>query len=235
MNKRVTAMCAAGAAWVAFALAAGAQAAPQRVLIVGDSMMQIPAHSLELALSRKPEVQTKAFTRIGSGLARLDVFDWLAQMRTLVDEFKPDTVLVFLGANDHQAMKTGESVIQPGDAAWEAEYARRVGEAMDILGAGKGARILWLQLPDMKEETNREDADLMNRIFTSEAAKHGVTFFETRPVLSRTPGKFAPYVIQANGMPLRVRSSDNIHLSREGADLLAAAVIASLWKETPNP
>jgi len=235
VSKLLAALCAALAAWVATGLTAGAQATPQRVLIVGDSMMQIPAHSLELALSRKPEVQTKAFTRIGSGLARLDVFDWLAQMRTLVDEFKPDTALVFLGANDHQAMKTGDTVIQPGEPAWEVEYARRVGEAMDILGAGKGTRVLWLQLPDMKEDKNREDADLMNRIFAAEAAKHGVTFFETRPVLSRTPGKFAPYVIQANGMPLRVRSSDNIHLSREGADLLAVAVIASLWKETPNP
>ncbi|MBP7829253.1 MAG: DUF459 domain-containing protein [Kiritimatiellae bacterium] len=229
---RLTIACALS---VVSGLPAGAQGTPQRVLIVGDSMMQIPAHSLELALSRKPEVQTKAFTRIGSGLARLDVFDWLAQMRTLVDEFKPDTALVFLGANDHQAMKTGEAVIQPGDAAWEAEYARRVGEAMDLLGAGKGTRVLWLQLPDMKEDKNREDADLMNRIFSAEAAKRGVTFFETRPVLSRTPGKFAPYVIQANGMPLRVRSSDNIHLSREGADLLAAAVIDFLWKATPTP
>ncbi|MBU1909438.1 MAG: DUF459 domain-containing protein, partial [Verrucomicrobia bacterium] len=76
-----------------FGPAGAAEGPPRRVLILGDSMMQIPAHALELELSKRLEVKTRAFTRIGTGLARLDVFDWMERIRSLVEEFTPDTAL----------------------------------------------------------------------------------------------------------------------------------------------
>ncbi|MCF7838395.1 MAG: DUF459 domain-containing protein [Candidatus Marinimicrobia bacterium] len=204
--------------------------APQRILILGDSMMQIPAHSLKLQAERRPGVVTETFTRIGSGITRLDVFDWLSHIATLVETFQPDASIVFLGTNDRQPMKIENDVVQPTDPRWEVEYARRIGQAMDLLMGAAGRPVYWLQLPDMKRDETQQDADLINSIFEAEiASRPNVRFFPTRPILSRSPGRYSPYVIGERGLPLNVRAEDGIHLNRAGADLLAAQLVNALW------
>lgn len=209
---------------------ATAHAGPKRVLIIGDSMMRIPAHSLERALSRVEGVETRSYTSLGSGLARLDVFDWMGKIDELTADFKPDITLVWFGTNDRQAIRTGDTVLQPTDPAWDDEYGRRVGQAMDKLLAKEGARVIWLELPDMREPKVAEDVTVINRIVKGEADKRkNVEFFPTRALLSRQPGTYSPYVIGPNGMPLQVRDADGVHLNRAGADRLADALVKHLF------
>lgn len=204
--------------------------APTRVLLLGDSMMRVPAHALELAMSRKPGVEVFSFSSIGSGLARLDTFDWLVKIDSLTADFSPDTAIVFLGANDRQPMRTDAGIVPPGDTAWQREYAGRVGEAMDRLLRGGVRKVLWLQLPEMRDERLREDVNLINGIVAAQsAAREGVAFVEIRDVVGRGSGRYSAYVIQPNGMPLHVRDPDGIHLNRAGADLIAAHLVDLLW------
>lgn len=211
--------------------AALAQEAPKDVLVLGDSIMQAVARSFERQLGRHGGFQAASFTRIGSGLARLDVFDWHARIEQLAAERQPGLVLVMMGANDNQPMRTdGNEVVQTRTAAWEAEYAARIGRAMDILLEGGAAQIHWLELPDVRDAHLQQDIDTINQLIRAEAASRpAVTFQETRTVLSRTPGTYTAYVIQANGMPLNIRDRDGIHLNRAGADLLVTEMLARIW------
>lgn len=203
---------------------------PKRVLIIGDSMMRVTAHATERALTKIEGVQSRAFTSLGSGMARLDIFDWMAKIDELVAEFNPDTTIVWFGTNDRQALRTGANIIQTGDPAWEEEYARRVGLAMDKLTASPGARVLWLELPDMREAKISDDVNLINKIVKAEADKRpNVEFFPTRGLLSRQPGTYSPYVIGRDGMPLQIRDADGVHLNRAGADRMAEAMIKHLY------
>lgn len=201
---------------------------PQNILIMGDSIMQAVARSLERQISRQGGgVKANSYTHIGTGLARLDLFDWLAQIEQQVQTHQPDTVFIMMGANDNQPMQTSGGVVRPGDAAWEREYARRAGEAMDIMVRLGVRRIHWIELPDMREARLQNDVNTINRLVREEANKRqNVTFQESRSLLSRTPGEYSPYIIQANGMPLDIRAGDGIHLNRRGADFLAEQMIA---------
>lgn len=209
---------------------------PERVLIIGDSMMRVTAHAAELQLSRREGVESLAFTRLGSGLARLDVFDWMEKLDELLDEFNPEVTLVWFGANDRQNMRTGAGIIRPAAPEWEAEYARRVGIVMDKLTAVEGARVVWLELPDMRESRLQRDVELINRIVRQEAGRRDrVTFYPARALLSREPGRFTMHIAGPTGMPLQVRDNDGVHLSRAGADFLAEALMRYLFEDGDRP
>ena len=211
-----------------------AAAGPRRVLIIGDSMMRLTAHSLKLALEKQPNVTARDFTSLGSGLARLDVFDWLAKADELVGEFQPDATIAWFGTNDRQPMQTAAGVVQPGTAPWDDEYARRVGALMDRLGAAPGARVLWLELPDMRDAKIQSDVDAINRIVKAEADRRpAVTFVPARGWLTRRPGTFAPYLPGPKGIPVSVRDPDGVHLSRAGADMMAERLVGILFGGAP--
>lgn len=207
------------------------QEAPTRILIVGDSIMQAVSRSLERQLGRRPGFQAASYTHIGSGLARMDLFDWHEQISGLMEERRPELVLIMMGANDNQPMRvSGDTILRVGTDEWKQEYARRVGGAMEIMLSGGATQVHWLELPDMRDARLQEDVGMINQLVRAEAARRlGVTFQETRSLLSRTVGQYSPYVIQANGMPLDIRSGDGIHLNRQGADLLADHIVRRIW------
>jgi len=212
-----------------------AEPPPQRILIIGDSIMKGLSHSLTLELERKPGVKSLAFSSIGSGLARLDVFDWMQKIRELSAEFKPDAAIVLMGANDRQAMQINGKTIQPNQPEWDAEYERRVSEAMDLLLAGGAKVIYWIELPDMREEQVQANALALRGLQRAAAEKHpAVQRIASDEVLSRTPGQYSAYVVQPGSLPVMVRDSDGIHLTRAGCDLLAAHVLSRIWSR-PNP
>ncbi|MEX2607001.1 MAG: DUF459 domain-containing protein [Kiritimatiellia bacterium] len=214
-----------------FALPLRTQAAPERVLIIGDSMMEVTAHATKLALDKRSGVASKSHTSIGSGLARLDVYDWMAEAEQLVKGFEPDVTMVWFGTNDRQRMQTADKgVVELTDSAWEEEYGRRVGRIMDILTAKKGAKVYWLELPVMREEKMTEEVAVINRIAKAEADKRDqVEFFPTENVLTRRPGVYSPMMIGNDGRPIKVRDFDGIHLSREGADRVAEAFVKTIF------
>lgn len=212
-------------------MVAAEASAPSRVLLIGDSMMRVPAHATELQLSRREGVASKSYTSLGSGLARLDAFDWMAKIDELVAEFDPDCSIAWFGTNDRQPMQAETGIIKLTDPRWEAEYARRVGLAMDKLLQREGTRVIWLELPDMREAPMQADIELINRIVKEQAdQRERVVYFPARQMLGRQPGKFTMHVPGPTGMPIQVRDADGVHLSRPGADRMAAELIKYLFE-----
>ena len=229
MKIKIIKLLAAGL--IMFCMANVNAAGPERVLIIGDSMMRVTAHATTLALDKHAGVTTKSQTSLGSGLARLDAYDWIAKVDELVKEFNPDMTVAWFGTNDRQAMQTETGIINAEDPGWEAEYARRIGVIMDKLTAAKGARVYWLELPVMREKGVNDFVEIINRIAKSEADKRAsVTFFATRGILGRKPDAYSPNVIGPTGKMIVLRDSDGVHLSRPGADRIAEALDKEFYK-----
>jgi len=204
--------------------------ASTRVLLVGDSMMRVPAHAAELQLRRREGVESMAYSSLGSGLARLDVFDWMGKIDELVAEFSPDVSIAWFGANDHQPLQVDGRVVQTGDEAWDTEYSRRIGAVMDKLTAKPGSIVYWLEIPDMRDPGMQSKIEEINVILQREADKRDqVIFFETRPVLSRRPGTYTTHMPGPTGMPVMVRDTDGVHLNRAGADRIAEHLIRAIF------
>ncbi len=219
--------------WAAAAFGQGS-GAKSPVLLLGDSMMRLPARALERELAKLPDVQTASFASIGTGLARLDAFDWLAKIDELCAAHRPKVAVVALGANDRQPMMLENfGLAQPGTPEWEAEYAARVGRALDRLLAGGCEKVVWLQLPPMREPVVAEFARRVNAIVAAQAASRPQVVahdFSALVADRRTGGYVERRMDPLTAAAIPVRDVDGIHLSPDGARLLADALIKEYWK-----
>jgi len=227
------------AAWVGVAQdqPKPAAPAPERsergpVLMVGDSMMRLLSVAFEKEF-RKRGIEAASFASLGSGLVRLDAFDWYAKIAALMEEHAPGTVIVVLGTNDDQAL-LGENGIQiaKGSAEWDDAYSERLARVMDLFVEKGARRVIWILQPDMKQEAQQRYAQRLNGLIARAAQpRPAVTLFDSRAVLSRRPdAPYAATLVDGDGQMVQVRDPDGVHLSRAGAERLAAAVLERFWK-----
>ena len=235
MTRRVMMIWVAGCMLVGVTgLSHAAEGAP--VLMIGDSMMRLLGIAMEKELAAAGVTPATSFSSLGSGLARLDAFDWFAKVDELMKAHKPKTVVVSLGANDRQTLKDSTGRVVPfGQPEWEREYALRLGRIMDELIKGGATRVVWLLLPDMKEPAQQEYAQSLNALFkrlaAEESRKDKVVLFNMGPLLTRRPGTFSLYVMAPNGAALTVRDADGIHLTNVGAKRVAQSLVQTYWKK----
>jgi len=196
-----------------------------KAYMLGDSMMKEVGRQLKRKLTKK-EVPCDTFASIGSGLARLDLFDWNAKAVSIVKTRNPEIAVVMMGANDNQAMQGSVGILRFGTPEWNEEYGRRAAALMDALISGGVKQVCWIGLPCMRDEKLNSNVKVINNVVENEAdARPAVAFFDTHERFSKK-GKYSSYVLQPSGMPLEVRAADGIHLNRKGAKHLADLVIA---------
>ena len=201
------------------------------VVVIGDSMMKSVARALKKECVKRDQ-SVEILTSIGSGLARLDLFDWHLKVRELVEAQQPKVVFVMMGANDNQAMQTGGGTLPFDSKGWGMEYGRRAGKLMDILIDAKATKIVWIGLPCMREKGLDSVAKVISRIVDQQAlARPTVDFVSIYRMFSKK-GAYSAYIIQKSGMPLDVRSSDGIHLNPAGAKFLAEKVMTEYFEST---
>ena len=213
---------------------------PLRMYVAGDSMDQVFGSSLVNLGEATKLVKGKNDYHVSSGLSRPDFYDWPQRLVDQIVEFKPDAAVVLFGANDAQDVLYQGKVLKVGTKAWQEVYARRVGEAMDILTKG-GRRVYWVGNPIMKDFGYRQRIAMMNHIYESEAKKHpGVTFVSTWAAMADEKGAYSDYLKDANGESVLMRAPDGIHLSRAGGDRMAKLVLDVIMKDwgmttSPSP
>ncbi len=204
---------------------------PLRLYVAGDSMDQVFGSSLVNLGEATGLVKGKNDYHVSSGLSRPDFYDWPQRLVDQIVDFRPDAVAVLFGANDGQDVKVEGKVLKVGTKAWQEVYARRVGEAMDILTKG-GRRVYWVGNPIMRDFGYRQRIAMMNHIYQAEAAKRpGLAFVSTWPTMADAKGSYAEYLPDANGAQVLMRAPDGIHLTRAGGDRMAQRVLDVIMKD----
>jgi hypothetical protein len=207
-------------------------AAPLRLWVGGDSMARDFGQAGErLASSRGTFTPTLDY-RISTGLSRPDYFNWPVHLRDDVLPTNPEVMVVVFGANDGQPLEVDGVVRQVRDPEWQEEYRRRVATTMDLL-RGEGRRIIWVGQPRMRSSSFDQRMGILDGIYESEAAKRPwVHFLDSRPVLAVRKGAgYTAYLEGDDGQLHLARQGDGVHLSRYGADRLAAAAFGALDDE----
>ncbi len=210
-----------------FSLNTAQAANEKRVLIFGDSLMELVSRSMRREINRTPNMEAESVVSIGSGLARMDLFNWNERIQGAVDEFKPNIAVVMIGANDNQPMMTDNGAVALGTSEWAQEYRRRVAHMVEILTDGGVEKIYWIGMPDMRTANLQRETTLINEIVKERAgADRAVEYIDTIKMFSVEPGNFSPYIIDRNtAMPIHVRNPDGVHLNRTGADMLSKHVL----------
>jgi hypothetical protein len=195
-----------------------------RVVVIGDSL----ATGLGIYLERvlKPSlVRVSRQGRISTGLARPDYFDWPAAMSEIVDNFRPDLIVIMLGENDNQALRTpgGREETQVGTFEWPQAYERRVTDFMRR-ATSRGARVVWAGLPIVSDRGRWPIVERQNGVFEHGAdAVDDVAYVDTWNMFAAPDGGYTAYYRDDDTVQL-VRESDGLHFNAAGYTILARAV-----------
>jgi hypothetical protein len=202
-----------------------------RVVVVGDSLASGVGTYLERVL--KPGLaRVSRQGRISTGLARPDYFNWPSAMREIADRYRPDLVIVMLGENDNQPLRTpgGQLDTDIGTFAWPQAYEQRVAGFMRI-ATSRGARVVWVGLPVVRDTERRDLVRRQNDLFEQAAQEvKNVSFLDTWKLYSTPDGGYTAY-IHVNGNVVQIREADGIHFNSTGYELLARAAVALAEKD----
>lgn len=202
-----------------------------RVVVIGDSLASGLGVYLERVL--KPSlVRVSRQGRISTGLARPDYFDWPAALSEIVDNFRPDLVVVMLGENDNQALRNpgGREQTPVGTFDWPAAYGDRVEDFMR-LATSRGARVVWAGLPIVSDRGRWAILERQNEAFEAAAdAVDDVAYLDTWDLFAAPDGGYTAYFRDDDTVEL-VREADGLHFNATGYELLARAVLDAAQRE----
>lgn len=204
-------------------------AAPLRLFITGDSMIEFMAP--KLIKDAGPVVDGASKVEYGTGLVRDDFFDWPANIRSQLAKRDAEAVIIMMGGNDGQGFTLpGGRVLKDGTPEWGAEYQRRATIMMRLITENGKRHVYWVGMPIAKSARLAKDYELINNGLRAAAASvPGATFVDIW-------ADFAPegrYTDFLDGKLVRAR--DGVHLNRDGAALLTRKLQALLdrdWKLT---
>lgn len=207
---------------------------PEKVLLTGDSMMlEGLGPPLQKALREIEGLSVAREGRYGTGLARLDAFDWLAYFNGLLKNHQPDLVIITLGANDCQDIVIGRQRHFPASEAWNALYAERVGKILAEAERNR-AMVVWVGLPIMGREPFNTRVDNLNHVVEKECARHAnCRFWSTWKLMTNSQGLYDDFLLDEARKKVRMRGKDKIHLTEAGGRLMTARFLKVLeaWVE----
>jgi uncharacterized protein len=213
-----------------------AAAAPATVAFVGDSMADgLWGAFFRLTGNQKCSPEELALMRDaknGTGLARPDHFDWSSELDQIVTKSAPTVMFASLGLNDEQDMILPDKTkYRLGSPEWMAQYTKNVDAFYEHAGAG-GAAVMIVGLPNLRDKSADQHAQLVNTIFQMEAAndkKVSVTYVPPW-TLTNPDGSFASFGPSVSGQTVQLRAPDGIHFTQAGYDVLARYLQPSLSK-----
>lgn len=203
---------------------------PLHVWVAGDSLAQVPGDALERVGGPVDVVGVES--RLATGLARPDLYNWFTRFHELMSGTKPQVAVLSFGADDAHDFMSGvpddRNVGRFGSPAWVAEYRRRVEGVTRELNAA-GIRTVWLGLPIPDGPGFRRSFPVMNRILESVAARHAPLsqYVDVWHLLDSAHGKYTPY-LRVHGKLTLMRAADGVHYTQAAGDLVAHQVVAQL-------
>jgi hypothetical protein len=199
---------------------------PLRVWVAGDSLAQVPGDALERVGGPIDVVGVES--RLSTGLARTDLYNWFTRIQQVPRELHPNMVVFSFGADDAHDYMGGAHVGPFGSPSWVAEYRRRVDGVTRELNAD-GIYVVWLGLPIPDGPGFKKSFPVVNRILESVVKAHAKTsmYVDTWHMLDDFHGRFAPY-LRWHGKLTLMRLPDGVHYTEAAGDLIVAHFLKQL-------
>ncbi|WP_085025626.1 DUF459 domain-containing protein [Ensifer aridi] len=201
----------------------------KKVLVIGDFVADSLGDGLEVAFEMTPGIAVETRANGSSGLVRNDYFDWPKVLPDYIAELKPSVIVISLGANDRQGMRTGDVKEKFRTDLWTEEYRKRV-NAFATLARKDNLPVLWVGMPPFQSTAMTADMVTFNGIYREEVEKVGGQFIDIWDGFVDEEGKFVLTGSDINGQQVRLRGSDGINLTKAGKRKLAFYVEKDIRK-----
>jgi hypothetical protein len=203
----------------------------KKILVIGDFVAGGLAWGLDQTFAQEPKLAIIDDSQTNSGLVRTDFYDWNAELPKILNEQKPDIVVVALGANDRQQMRIGKERIAPHSETWETTYQQRLEGLTDTLKV-YGRPFFWVSAPPMRLAAAARDMTYLNGFYTDAVEEAGGHFVDIWNGFTSDEGNYISSGPDVDGQLRALRASDGVNFTRAGRLKLAFYVEREIRRQT---
>ena len=212
-----------------------------RILVIGDAL----AGGLGAGLSRMAEAEPRfeivnRFQEV-SGIARPEVYDWAASLPIIMEGKEFDAVVVLLGANDRQAIRSGDFRYVFNTPEWTAAYKAMTDKLLDVLGAA-GVKVFWVSIPPMGDAKYEADMQVLAALQKQEVQSKGAVYVDLHGAFLGPDGSYTDKGPDDTGEVRKLRSRDGVTFFKQGNNRFGQLLLAEIKRaigasqfETPPP
>ncbi|AVX03248.1 hypothetical protein MXMO3_00715 [Maritalea myrionectae] len=198
-----------------------------RLLVIGDGLSIDLAKGLDRFYAEDPQLKILGAGVGSSGFVRDDYYDWNEAIEERLAEDDFDMVVVAIGTNDRQVIRTDKGVFDPLTEEWRAAYRDRLAQFLSQLKAANKP-VVWVGLPPMRSNSYSSAMSQISSIHRLVAFEFGVEFVDIYERFVDEDGNYTAYGPDLNGQNAQMRKGDGIHLTARGNDKLAFFVDKSI-------
>jgi hypothetical protein len=197
------------------------------ILEIGDSLGTDLGGGLSHQLEKSPKIRLILEGKSSTGLSNSGFYNWPQHLKTFLAQYHPQLTILLLGGNDEQGIIVNGRAAAFDTTPWRKQYAKNVAAMMDETTKA-GSAVLWIGMPIMYPNGYRQGIQVINSIFAKVAkAKQRVTFLPTWKFFANSKGQFR-FSAMVDGVQQAIRTSDGIHPTAVGQNVLATYVVQEL-------
>jgi hypothetical protein len=196
-------------------------------LEIGDSLGTDLGEGLRLQLEKNHGITLVVKTTVATGHTNSWFYNWSGHLKRFLAQYRPQLLIVFLGANDEQAIVVNGHAAPFDTHAWRSKYESNVTTMMNE-AAAVHCVVMWVGMPIMTPFGYRQKMQVINSIFSTAALKMpDATFLSPWEFMADAKANFR-FNARVNGKLQSIRTPDGIHLTYMGQNLLATYVVTQL-------
>jgi hypothetical protein len=200
-----------------------------KFLIIGDSLGNNLGYGMLGQLRNKTGLTTTLKAKASTGLANAWFYNWHNNLATFLKTYKPNLVIILMGANDRQNFVVNNQVQTFGTEAWKKTYQSNISK-LATAATKSGAYVLWVGLPIMKPYNYAKGETLIDQLYAVTVPKvKGAQYLSLRELTADASGNYRQSAI-INGKYQVFRGGDGIHFSSVGQEIIATYTINKINK-----
>jgi uncharacterized protein len=201
-----------------------------RILVIGDAL----AGGLGAGLTRmaEPEPGFEIVNRFQevSGIARPEVYDWAENLPNIMEDKDFKAVVVLLGANDRQSIRSGDFRHVFNTPDWLAAYKAQTDQLLDVLVA-RNVKIFWVAIPPMGDALYDADMKILAALQKQEVQAKGATYVDLRPAFLASDGTYTDTGEDDTGVVRKLRARDGVTFFKQGNNRFGQLLLAAIKKD----
>ena len=198
-----------------------------RVLVIGDAMAGGLGAGMARVAAGDGNVQVINRFNESSAITRPDVYDWAAAIPKIMDGKEFNAVVVLIGLNDRQDIRSDAGRLKFNTPEWIAAYLANT-DAIAAALAAQNVKVFWLGEPPMGDAAYDADMKAVTALQKSRVVAKGLTFIDTRPQLSNPDGSYMEFGPDDTGEVKKLRQRDGVTFLKQGNSKFGQIVLAAI-------
>jgi uncharacterized protein len=202
------------------------------IAVVGDSLGDGLWGGLWVLLRQRHDIKVVRGAKNSVGFTHTNL---IAQVDQAFKPGKADALIVMVGGNDDRQtfFVDDKPAALFGSEQWSKLYLESLNRYMDYISS-KDVPIVWVLLPIMRTPEATNAAKLVNGLIEDAAKSHPrIALVSTWDMTVDAKGAYAPYFKDLQGTMRLMRTSDGMHFTDQGAEVLADRVWKRLIEVAP--